>query len=198
MRYGLTFFIFIITAMAIAVFSWTAVHALWYAPDVDAKVPEQRSRTTASQGDAPVRLIIPALAIDAHVQEVGINGKGNMAVPSNYTDVAWYKYGPTPGEIGSAVIGGHVDNALGLAGVFKRLEGIQIGDDIYIDTKSGKRLHFIVRNVESYHYTQVPTELLFNLDDTARLNLVTCGGSWVKEDETYSQRLVVYTELKAS
>lgn len=193
--------IFFITTSAIAVFSWTAVHALWYAPDVDVEVsvPAPKGVRSASfSGDVPVRLSIPSLGINANVQQVGVNGKGNMAVPSNYTDVAWYKYGPVPGEVGSAVIDGHVDNGLGLDGVFKHLEDIEVGDDVYVSTKSGKRLHFVVRDIESYHYTQVPTELLFNLSDGAHLNLVTCGGLWVKDDKTYDRRIVVYTELKAS
>jgi sortase (surface protein transpeptidase) len=189
----------IVTALAIAVFSWTAVHALLYAPDSEVKVatsmaPHVETTYTASE-DIPARLSIPSLKIDAAIQSLGVNAKGNMASPSNFRDVGWYKYGPTPGQKGSAVIDGHVDNGLGLSGVFKDLHKIAIGADIFIETKNGERLRFIVVEVESYPYKGVPVDRLFTRSDDAYLNLVTCGGTWVKADKTYDQRLVVYTKL---
>ncbi len=185
---------------AVSVFAWTGVHALWYAPETEVAPSPAVSQSLPSvdSGDYPIRLSIPTLDIDAHVQRVGINGKGTMAIPSNFKDVAWYKYGPVPGVMGSAVIDGHVDNGLGLDGVFKHLNEIQIGDDLYVDTESGKRLHFVVRNVKSYPYKDVPIDQLFMKADAKRLNLVTCEGAWVKGDKTYDHRLVVYTELEES
>ena len=32
-----------------------------------------------------------------------------MGVPTNFTDVGWYRYGPAPGTPGNAVIDGHLD-----------------------------------------------------------------------------------------
>ena len=183
------------------VFVVTAVHALWYAPEQEALSPTLAYRApsrTVSPQEAPQRLRIPALNIDAAIQYVGITKKGEMGVPSNYSDVAWYKYGPVPGQVGSAVIDGHVDNGLGLSGVFKRLSNIQIGDDVYVDTKKGSTLHFVVVDIELYPYQQAPTETIFNRSDAARLNLITCEGVWIKGDKTYDQRLVVYTMLVAS
>jgi sortase (surface protein transpeptidase) len=84
---------------------------------------------------APARIRIPSIGVDAFVQDVGIGKSGNMAVPTNYDDVGWYRYGPAPGEKGSAVIDGHVDNGFGLPAVFSRLSELEAGDDIYIDTE---------------------------------------------------------------
>jgi len=188
--------------ISVGVFSTTLVHALWYAPEdeisyvnenpIKAFVPAAHA-TSSTVG--PERLIIPSLGIDANVQEVGINAKGNMGVPSNFSDVAWYKYGTTPGDMGSAVIDGHVDNGLGLAGVFKHLGDMQIGDDVYVENKDGERLHFVVTDIQSYPYKDAPDEQIFNAGDAARLNLITCEGKWVKADKTYDQRLVIYTKL---
>ena len=97
----------------------------------------------------PERLIIPKLSIHALVHPVGIRADGTMGVPSNFTDVAWYKYGPAPGEKGSAVIDGHVDNALALPGVFKHLSELAPGDDVYVETASSTEVHFIVTDVET-------------------------------------------------
>ena len=187
----------IVTVTAVVVFEWTIVHALWYAPDTEVSFsrPHMAAMAAADPADYPERFEIPALHINTTIQQVGINSKGNMGVPDNFTDVAWYKYGPAPGQTGSAVIDGHVDNGLGLDGVFKHLSDIQIGDDIFVDTKSGKRLHFVVREIDSYPYKDVAVDRLFNPSDAVRLNLVTCEGVWVKGDKTYDHRLVVYTEL---
>ena len=118
-----------------------------------------------------------------------------MGVPSNFSDVAWYKYGTVPGQIGSAVIDGHVDNGLGFLGVFKRLGELRRGDDVYVETEEGSRIHFVVTAVEHYPYKSVPTEFIFNRTGSAYLNLITCGGNWIKTEKTYDERIVVFTRL---
>jgi sortase (surface protein transpeptidase) len=187
-----------ITVGAGVVFATTLVRATFYAPD-----PEVASTTLAAAapareaapGELPQYLRIPALQIRAYVRQVGVNAEGNMATPGNFTDVGWYKYGTVPGFLGSAVIDGHVDNALSLDGVFKHLSDLKEGDDIYIDTASSTKLHFVVKEVAAYPRAQVPLERLFNATDAVRLNLITCTGDWVKGDKEYAERLVVYAEL---
>jgi LPXTG-site transpeptidase (sortase) family protein len=184
-----------VVGVAAVVFATTLVHATIYAPE-DTAVVATSSVPVVAQLAYPKRLQIPALSIDANVQYVGINGKGNMGVPNNFTDVAWYKDGTVPGQLGSAVIDGHVDNGLGLDGVFKHLSDIKIGDDIYVETADQQNvMHFVVDDIELYPYKDVPTDLVFNQTDAARLNLVTCDGAWVKGDKTYDHRLVVYAKL---
>jgi sortase (surface protein transpeptidase) len=186
----------IITAIAVIIFFGTLVQAVWYAPGSDLQVPSAEIvPRSLPPSEEPVTLRIPRIKINATIQQTGVNGKGNMGVPTNYTDVAWYKHGTVPGQIGSAVIDGHVDNGLGLSGVFKHLEDLQQGDDVYVVTKTGRELHFVVEDTVSYPYKTVPLETLFSRDDDARLNLITCGGSWVKSDKTYDHRFVVYTRL---
>jgi sortase A len=188
----------VITALAAVVFCATLVHALWYAPEDNGFAPPTAAisaRTEVPPEEQPARLQIPALGIDAAVQYVGVTKAGNMGVPNNFTDVAWYKYGTPPGERGSAVIDGHVDNGLGLDGVFKHLGDIKAGDDVYVLRKNGGKIHYVVTSIATYPYKAVPTDLVFSRQDTARLNLITCEGTWVKNDKTYDERLIVYTEL---
>jgi LPXTG-site transpeptidase (sortase) family protein len=178
--------------VAAAIFAATLVHSVWYAPDQEIAGP-----IVAATSSDPVRLSIPSLDIDAKVQQVGLTTAGNMGIPNNFTDVAWYKYGPRPGQLGSAVIDGHVDNGLSLAGVFKHLEDIKVGDDVYVQEKDGSKLHFVVTDIESYPYKNAPVEQIFTRTDKARLNLITCVGDWIPAGKTYDHRLVVYTELSA-
>jgi sortase (surface protein transpeptidase) len=188
--------VLIVTIIAGIVFFGTLVRATIFSPEFELTVPDRFSQTqTIPPEEQPLTLEIPKIEISTDIQYVGINGKGNMGVPSNYSDVAWFKYGTVPGQIGSAVIDGHVDNGLGLPGVFKRLHELQVGDDVYVVTKEGRRLHFVIMRLENYGYKEVPVEELFNRSDAAYLNLITCGGAWVKSEKTYDQRLVVYTRL---
>lgn len=183
---------------AIAVFGWTLTTALFYSPSTELPVPSLASTAPATgvpSAQMPSRLVIPALQIDANIQYVGIANSGNMMPPSNFTDVGWYKYGAVPGQLGSAVMDGHVDNGLALPGVFKRLQEIAVGDDIYVQTRGGQQLRFVVQDIEVYPYKSVPTDLLFERKDTARLNLITCAGAWVQSGRTYDRRVVVYATL---
>ncbi len=182
-----------IGAVTAAFLITAAMHALALRlPDSDTGAIGTASTSSTGAG-LPTRLKIPSLDIDARVQQVGINKKGEMGIPDNFRDVAWYAYGPAPGEKGSAVIDGHVDNALALSGVFKRLHEVRAGDEVIVVTESGAQLRFIVVDVQTYPYADVPLDLIFTRADAARLNLITCAGTWVSGLRTYDKRTVVYT-----
>lgn len=144
----------------------------------------------------PSRLLIPALGMNANIQETTINSRGAMGVPTNFTDVAWYSRGTVPGETGTAVIDGHYDNGLGLDGVFRHLGDLKPGDDVYIKTHGGTMLHFRVTASEQIPYDDPDTLKIFDPQQArAEIKLVTCGGSWVPADRTYNERVVVTAEL---
>jgi sortase A len=149
---------------------------------------------TYASSTAPVRLFIPAIGVDAGVQNVGITRKGTMAVPTNYKDVGWYRYGPVPGKSGSAVMAGHLDNGFGLSAVFKRLADLKENDDVFITDVSGHQLHFRVIKTGMYDYN-ASTKDIFASSSNARLNLITCEGTWNTNSKMYSNRRVVFTEL---
>lgn len=185
-----------IIAFALIVFVKTSLSALLYSPQEEI-VPFSGKNTTLIAPTAlqPSHLIIPSLNIDAEVQAVGLNSKGNMMNPTNYVDVGWYQYGFAPGEGGSAVIAGHLDNGLGLDAVFKNLKKIRKGDPIYTTSKSGEKLLFVVSRIESYPYKTAPVDLIFKQTGSPKLNIITCDGQWSSEDETYTHRLVVFADF---
>lgn len=145
----------------------------------------------------PKKLIIPSLKISAHVQYVGRTASGAMGVPTNFTDVAWFREGTIPGDAGVALLDGHVDNGLALPGVFKHLSSIKSGADIYLTEENGKKLHFKVKSVDLYPYNDPQTASIITAPDGDKhlLRLITCEGSWVASDKTYNKRLVVTAEL---
>jgi LPXTG-site transpeptidase (sortase) family protein len=186
-----------VMAIAAGVFVFTLVHAVWYAPDTEVtdNAVAATHHATPVDGGSPSRITIPALNIDANVQHVGIAKSGAVAVPSNFTDVAWYRNGPEPGQAGSALIDGHVDNGLSLAGVFKHLGDAKVGDDIYIETASSTKLHFKITDIEEYPANAVPMTDLTSTTGAPRVALITCEGAWVQSARSYDHRLVVYATL---
>jgi LPXTG-site transpeptidase (sortase) family protein len=150
--------------------------------------------TAASTSKLPARLMIPSIKVNAKVQHVGLTKAGNMGIPTNFKDVAWYKYGAIPGQEGSAVIDGHVDNGLALPGVFKHLKDIAVGDDIYIVAGNGQKTHFIVTDKTTVPKNSLTTDI-FSKTGPARLRLITCTGDWIAKDRTYSDRILITAEL---
>ena len=186
----------------LVVFFVTLTRALWYAPeDTNFFIPTFFHKHVAAPTPSvtptawPVRLRIPSLKIDANVQAVGVGKSGNLAVPTNYTDAAWYKGGTLPGKVGDAVFDGHVDNGFGMDGVFRHLGDITEGDEIWVTTKGGTTYTYVVRSLKEYPYDAVPMQEIFTGDDTARLTIITCEGDWISGKKTYDHRLVVSAVL---
>lgn len=145
--------------------------------------------------DFPSRLLIPKISLDAIIQTVGTTTSGRMGIPDNFTDVAWYKFGPKPGERGSANISGHLDTATDANAVFVHLDELKAGDEIHVIDIAGHKMRFKVTDVEVYDEANAPLEKIFDMTGTtARLNLITCDGIWDQGTKNYDKRLVVYSE----
>ncbi len=138
------------------------------------------------------KLSIPSLSINAKIEKVGINTKGNIASPTTFQTVGLYKYGPKPGEKGTALIDGHLNNGLGLSGVFANLDSIKIGDLVIITDEKNNKQQFEVYAKSSADYTAHLSDILpTENDNTPRLMLVTCDGDWVADQKTYDKRVIV-------
>jgi sortase A len=160
-------------------------------------VSDQNSTTDQQTTAAglPERLSIPSIGIDAPVIQVGLDKNGDVGTPSGPSQVAWYKLGPRPGQTGSAVITGHFGPWLdGSHSVFDNLQNIKTGDKIYVKTGDGTTLTFQVTGQKTYHPDDKATEV-FNSSSGVHLNLITCHGDWLANQKTYTQRLVIFTNL---
>jgi sortase (surface protein transpeptidase) len=145
----------------------------------------------------PVRLLIPAIGVNAPIESVGILLNGELAVPTlePWEDVGWYKSGPRPGERGSAVIDGHLDRLGGSPAVFWRLRDMHVGNEVMVIDASGKTLRFHVTGIAFYSPQNAPIQEIFGNDSGIYLNLITCAGDWIPSQHQTNLRLVVYTSL---
>lgn len=144
----------------------------------------------------PKRLTIPVLNVDTEIESVGLDEERRMDVPKNVYNTAWYNLGPKPGEKGNAVIDGHFDTQTGAPSVFYYLKNLQVGDEIQVKDENGMMYNFEVTMVTSYPIDTFPIQKIFGPTDKTRLNLITCGGTWDREKKNYSDRVVVYSDLK--
>src|SRR3989344_851995 len=143
----------------------------------------------------PTRLKIYSIGVDAIVQQVGLNKKGEMGIPTNYVDVAWYKEGPRPGAPGSAVIDGHLDCRNTKEAVFYDLEKLKDGDLVEVLDGKGKIFQFRVYDKKVYNYASSTPEVFTSDGSKMLLNLITCTGDWIAASKIYTQRVVIFTEM---
>ena len=116
-------------------------------------------------------------------------------MPDEGRDVGWFKLGPYPGNSGSAVIDGHFGRwADGKGSVFDNLSKLRRGDRLYFADATGHATTFIVRASRTYDPQADATAVFRSTDGLAHLNLITCDGVWDKATQSYSRRLVVFTD----
>jgi len=130
------------------------------------------------------------------VSTLGLNPDGTVQVPTNYQEPGWFRLGPSPGQVGSAVILGHVDSYLGPA-VFFRLRALRPGDKVEVRLADGVVTHFVVTTVAMYPKSRFPTRLVYGSKGYSGLQLVTCGGTFDTQTRSYLSNVVVYTALTA-
>lgn len=146
---------------------------------------------------APVALRIGALGLAVPLSQLGLNPDGTVQVPTDFQQPGWFRLGPTPGQVGSAVILGHVDSYRGPA-VFFRLRSLRVGDRIEVRLADGVVAHFAVRAVETYLKREFPARRVYASRGYSALQLVTCGGTFDRRARSYLSNVVVYTSLVAT
>lgn len=146
--------------------------------------------TTTAGALLPSRIRIPALGVDAAVEHTGIKEDGSMGTPKDFKDVSWFSLGAKPGEQGSAVFAGHVNNGLTNAGVFSNLSKIKQGDYVTVADAAGATRVYRVASVTEYP-ADAPTDAIFATSGPEQIVLITCDGEWVPKARTFDKRLVV-------
>ena len=141
----------------------------------------------------PVGLRLSSINVDAPVVPTGVNQRtGQMAVPGNVRDVAWYEFGSVPGERGSAVLAAHVDLASQGPGVFFNLRTVDEGDIVEVEFSDGTVSVFKVEARTVYQKDELPLETIFAREGAPVLTLITCGGGFSESSGSYDSNVVVF------
>jgi hypothetical protein len=148
----------------------------------------------------PTHLDVPAIGVSSDLLQLGQNPDGTVEVPPLARDskAGWYRDSPTPGELGPAVLLGHVDSAEYGPGVFFKLGALKPGDTVSVRRADQTTATFRVTRVASFPKDQFPTLEVYGNTDDAELRLITCGGAFDPSARSYENNIVVYAALTGS
>ncbi|HEU4421052.1 MAG TPA: class F sortase [Pilimelia sp.] len=138
----------------------------------------------------PTRLRIPAIGVDAPLEALGLTSTGALDTPKDYNRPGWYAEGTVPGDIGPAVIAGHVDSKYTPA-VFFRLAQLRPGEEVLV-ARGGGWVTFRVAAVSRYAKHQFPTAEVYGSTPDPQLRLITCGGTFDTALRSYADNIVAY------
>lgn len=141
------------------------------------------------QNRIPIKISIPTFEIEAPIEPVGLDNEGRVDTIPNALTVGWYKFGPSPGAQGNAILDGHRDWK-GELGSLRSIERLKPGEAVIIAYKDGSQQTFNVETNNTYSLDEVP-ESVMELKGEARVTLITCSGKFVKEKGGYQSRVVV-------
>jgi hypothetical protein len=139
----------------------------------------------------PVSLSIPVIGVHTRLIRLGLTAQGTLQVPASTAVAGWYTDGPRPGQVGSAVIAGHIDSYLG-PGVFFRLRLLRPGNRVYVRQAGGRLAVFRVYAEHSYPKDHFPTQRVYGPAPDPELRLITCGGTFNPATRSYLNNVVVY------
>lgn len=185
---------------ALLLSSGTATHAPPQPSPAQARSGQdgERPAAPALPPSPPDRIRIPAIGVNAPLMGLGLTPSGSLDVPpAGRRDLAgWYEAGTTPGERGTAIVAGHVDNADGPA-VFYRLGALKKGSRVEVDRRDGGVAVFTVDAVEVYAAKEFPDERVYGPAERPELRVITCGGTYSRSTG-YQANVVVFAHLTGS
>jgi sortase (surface protein transpeptidase) len=127
---------------------------------------------------------------------LGLQSDGTVEVPPGPFPAGWYTGSPTPGELGPAVLVGHV-HWNDRAGVFADLASLTSGDEVVVRRADGGSAVFRVTRTEQFSKDAFPTARVYGDLDYAGLRLITCGGRNLLTGR-YEDNVVVFARLVAT
>jgi sortase (surface protein transpeptidase) len=144
----------------------------------------------------PTEVAVPRIGAKSSLVPLGLNDDGTVQVPpvSTPMQAGWYDKAPTPGEVGPAVILGHVDGNK-QPGIFFRLKDLAKGDDVLVTRQDGRHLKFVVDRVEQVAKDAFPTDEVYGDTTGPELRLITCGGVFDHTAHSYKDNIVVFAKL---
>lgn len=159
---------------------------------------EERLTAPALPPSPPTRIRIPSIRVNAPMIGLGLTPSGSLDVPpaQNKNLAGWYEAGTAPGEPGTAIVAGHVDNSEGPA-VFYDLGALKRGATVELDRRDGSVAVFSVDAVEVYRAQDFPDDKVYGAAERPELRIITCGGGYSKATG-YQGNVVVFAHLTGS
>lgn len=156
---------------------------------------------------APAGIDIPKINAHSTLIPLGLNPDQSLAAPDvkHPQQASYYcivdpnpqticSSGVLPGQVGPAVIIGHVDGAK-QQGIFYNLKKLQEGDTFTVTLKDGTVLTFRVYKVREDAKTSFPTQVIYAPTSLPEVRLITCTGKWVGGSLGYANNFIAMASL---
>jgi sortase (surface protein transpeptidase) len=158
-----------------------------------------RAYAAALAASVPVRIVIPAISVDAPMMKLGLNPNGTIEVPplDDHNLAGWYTGSVTPGQSGASVIVGHVDSWSG-GSVFYKVKTLHAGDVVDVIRADGSTAIFTVDGLQKSPKVAFPTRAVYGNPGYPALRLITCGGPFNASTGEYLDNIIVYAHLTGS
>ncbi|WP_323960455.1 sortase [Arthrobacter sp. JZ12] len=176
--------------------------ALPTAAQVQTSSPEPAPSETPSvttevmAASEPISVHIPSTGTESELLSLGLRENGTLEVPPDGpgAPASWFNGSPTPGELGPAVLLGHVNATDGGPGVFADLRALGPGDLIEVARADGTTAVFVFDRGEQYSKDAFPTEKVYGNTEESELRLITCDG-YDPATGNFDDNYVVYAKL---
>lgn len=147
----------------------------------------------------PVSLQAPDVGINISLVALGQAADGSMEIPGvkQGDPGGWYKYSPTPGQLGPSVILGHVNTESSNIGIFYRLHEMKPGQQFSIVRADNTVAVFEVDKLTEVVKATFPTLDIYGNTDRAEIRLITCGG-YDPASGDFKKNTVVFGHLISS
>ncbi|MFJ9326670.1 class F sortase [Streptomyces sp. NPDC101230] len=141
------------------------------------------------------RVKIPTIKVDAPIIDVNLDADGwiDAPPPEDPNLAGWYQNGIAPGQRGTSVVVGHVDNNSGPA-VFYGLGSLRKGHRVEVERYDGRVGVFEVYGVEVFSKNDFPGARVYGDTGHSELRVITCGGGYSKAGG-YDGNVVVFARL---
>ncbi|AHI00925.1 class F sortase [Kutzneria viridogrisea] len=158
--------------------------------------PGTTTPTAPADPTVPVRVDIDGVDAHSSLIPLGLNGDRTVQVPpiEQPLQAGWYRFGVRPGDLGRAVVLGHVDGN-GQPGIFARLAALRPGDTARITRQDGSVLRFTVQQVQQIPKTSFPTQQVYGPSAQRELKLITCGGRFDPATRRFADNVIVSAVL---
>ena len=125
--------------------------------------------------------------------KLGLDQGGTLEVPPGPAPAGWFTGAPTPGELGPAIVVGHISYN-GVDGVFHDLHTLEVRRQDRGQAAGRRRRNLSRDQRQVLRQDQIPSELVYGNVDYAGLRLITCD-DYNPKTGSYQSNLVVFATL---
>lgn len=143
----------------------------------------------------PRKIEIPSIGVSGCIHKVGIDQNKAVTAPTNIHLAGWYVNSALPGKNGLSLIDGHVQGRYS-EGIFKHLVNVKPGERIRVQLGDLSWREFDAVDIKNYPLNEAANKMQQPLEEVgSQLTLITCGGDFDKQSQSYSERVIVRAKL---